>query len=294
MAFDLKKNQGFLITIAVIGVVAIIFIVLWRGTAGGLANAVAELESAQSDYDAITTRYRGEPEPALAEEYKARLATTTTRAGELRQAVKDTALPKYDRASFKEAVRRARDEIYSESTNLNVEIPEEIGFAEYLGEKVPEQAELPRLASQLAIVKDVLDVLLSNRVRTISTVERSVDSAATTELIEDVETFGMEGGPAPRLARTAEAAAGKAKAVYSTVPVKFEFVARPGSVYPILAAVRNQPRFYRVRTLRAATEVNAQGELKDPSDIEEDTRIEMVVEHVLLNPPKTEGTDTRK
>jgi len=294
MVFDLKKNQGFLIAIAAIGVVAIVFIVLWRGAANGLANAVMELESAQSDYSAITARYRGEPEPALAKEYEARLATTSTRAGELRQAVTDTALPSYDRASFKEAVRRARDEIYSESTNLNVEIPEEIGFAEYLGEKVPDKAELPKLASQLAIVKDVLDVLLSNRVRAVTTIERSVNSAETTELIEDVETFGMEGGPAPRLARTAEAASGKAKAVYSTIPVKFEFVAGPGRIYPITAAVRNKPRFYRVRSLRAITEVSAQGELKDPSDIEEDTRIEMVVEHVLLNPTKPEATDTRK
>jgi hypothetical protein len=282
MTFDPNKNQVFLIAVGAILLVTIVLVILWRGAAGSASTAVLEIESAQSSYDAIAAKHRGEPTQELVKKYQQKLTDTTGQAAAMRTAVPESTLPAYSPASFKETVRALRDRLYAASTELNVVIPEDIGFSEYLGEKVPEKELIPKLTSQLVIIQDVLETVLSNRAVSVVTIDRNPDStvADTTEMIEDIEEYGTE-GPAPRLGKTAEAAAGKARAVYSTVPVKFDLRIAPDKLYRLFAYFRNKPHFYRVRRVRAINEVMAQGEMKDPSDITEEAAVEIVVDHVL-------------
>jgi|GEM_PF-1071675 len=284
MTFDPKKHQVFLITAGVILLVTIIMAVLWRSAAGTLAVAVADLDSAQSSYDAIAAKHRGEPTPELVKKYQQKLADSKDQAAAMRTAVPERALPSYSPSSFKETVRGLRDRLYAASTEANVVIPDDIGFSEYLGEKVPEKELIPKLSSQLAIIQDVLEVLLTNHAVSVVTIDRNPDSslAGSTEMIEDAEAFGTEGPTGgPRLGKTAEAAAGKARAVYTTVPVKFDLRIAPGKLYSLFADIRNKDHFYRIRRIKAVDEVMAQGEMKDPSDITEEAAVEMVVDHVL-------------
>jgi hypothetical protein len=284
MTFDPKKNQAFLITVGAILLAAIVVAVLWRGAAGTLAAAVAELDGTQSSYDLIAAKHRGEPSQELVKKYQQKLADSKEQAAAMRTAVPERALPSYSPASFKETVRGLRDRLYAAGTEANVVIPEDIGFSEYLGEKVPEKELIPKLSSQLAIVQDVLEILLTNRAVSVMTIDRNPDSslAGSTEVPEDVEAYGTEGpSGGPRLGKTADAAAGKARAVYTTVPVKFDLRIAPGKLYSVFADLRNKDHFYRIRRVRAINEVMAQGEMKDPSDITEEDAIEMVVDHVL-------------
>jgi len=284
MTFDPKKHQVFLITVGAILLVALVVAVLWRGAAGTLADNLAELASAQASYDAVAAKHRGEPSQQLVQRYQQKLADSKEQAAAMRTAVPERALPAYSPSSFKETVRGVRDKLYAASTEAKVVIPEDIGFSEYLGEKVPEKELIPKLSSQLAIIQDVLDVLLTNSAVSVVTIDRNPASSAAdaTEMIEDAEAFGTE-GPAggPRIGKTADIAAGKARAVYTTVPVKFDLRIAPSKLYNVFAAIRNKDHFYRIRRVRAVNEVMAQGEMKDPSDITEEDAIEMVVEHVL-------------
>ncbi len=284
MTFDPKKHQVFLITAGVILLVTIVVAVLWRGAAGTLTAALADLDRAQSSYDAVAAKHRGEPTEALVKKYQQRLVDSKERAAAMRTVVPDRVLPSYSPSSFKETVRGLRDRLYAASTEASVAIPEDIGFSEYLGEKVPEKELIPKLSSQLAIIQDVLEVLLTNHAVSVVTIDRNPDSslAGSTEMIEDAETFGNE-GPAggPRLGKTADIAAGKARAVYTTVPVKFDLRIAPDKLYCVFAAIRNRDHFYRIRRVRAIDEVMTQGEMKDPSDITEEVAVEMVVDHVL-------------
>lgn len=282
MRIDPKKNQVFFIVAGVLVLLALVALVLWRSAASGVRRAASELEMAQNEYQMLARKYGGAPTSELVKKYEALLQETKEQVGKLGKAVPEKPLPSYTPASFKDELRLLRDKYLAESQALGILIPEDIGFGPYLGTEMPKPGEMARLTSQLTLVRDMLDIMLSNRVISVTSIDRNPQGIGTEEVIEDVEVEGMDSGPAPRLGRTAEESVLRARALYESNPVLIQFRIKPQQLYPILAAIRNSDHFYRVARLKCTLDVQAMGEVKDPTDVTEELAVDMVVEHVIL------------
>ncbi|MCX7846735.1 MAG: Amuc_1100 family pilus-like protein [bacterium] len=290
MKFDAKKNQGFLITLGVLVGLAVVALILWRSAASGAREARAAIESARAGYEVLVRKYGGEPDQGLVKQYKEKLEQMKRDAAAMGTAVPESGLPSYTPASFKDELRLLRDKYQAESQATGILIPEDIGFGPYLGTEMPKAGEMARLTSQLTIVRDVLEILLSNKVISVTTIDRNPQGMVTEEVVEDVDVEGMDQGPAPRLAKTAEESALKARSLYEAVPVMFQFRIKPGQLYPILAAIRNSGHFYRIARLKCTLDVQALGEIKDPAGVTEELAVDLVVEHIILRKEALAGT----
>ncbi len=285
MKFDVNKNKVFLIALGALLVLALVAVILWRGAAGGARTAAGELSGASEQYQALVRKYKGAPGQELVAQYQQKLATVKQQANAMRTAVPESPLPSFTPASFKDELRTLRDKFQALSAATGILIPEDIGFGPYIGTEMPRQAEMPRLTSQLVLVSDVLAILFTNRVISVTTIDRNPQGAAMAA--EEVYVDGEEevfsaGGPAARLGKTPEESAQKARAIFEAVPVMFQFRITPGQLYPILAAVRNTHHFYRVSRVKSTLDVQAMGEIKDPADIDEELSVDLVVEHIVL------------
>lgn len=283
MKFDANKNKGFLIALGVLLVLTLVAVFLWRRAASGAHTAASEIASARGEYEALVRKYRGAPTKDLVAQYEEKLKTIQQQAAAMGTAVPETPLPSYTPASFKDELRTLRDAYQARSQASGMLIPEDIGFGPYLGTEMPKPSEMPRLTSQLVIVRDVLDILFSNKAISVTTIDRNPQGVSTETPIEDMDDDGMySGGPAARLGKTAEESALKAKALFDAVPVMFQFRIKPDQLYPILAAIRNSGHFYRIARVKCMLDVQAMGEIKDPADVTEELSVEIVVEHIIL------------
>jgi hypothetical protein len=287
--FDIKRNKGFVITLAVALVLIIAGVVLWRGAESGAVDAEGDLESYESSYQSVVTTYGGEPTEELVDKYESDTAALKEAAKELRAAAPRGELPTFTPNGFKDEVKTLQNKFYAVSGDKNISIPQDIGEGQWLGPEMPTEAELPKLIRQLVLIRDVLGVLLDGGVVEINAVDRNPQG-----LIED-ETSMMDidvvfdGGPAPRTARTQAEAKGK-EHMYTAVPVMFNFRVPPQLLPELLVKIRNAPHFYRVRSITTTSEIESVGELQDPADVDELLAVELVVDHVLLSPAP--GSDT--
>ncbi len=285
MMFDPKKNTGFLIALAVALVLLIVGIVLWRGAVGDADEAAGDLDSANEQYEALVGKHGGAPGKALVDFYKQRLADLKTEAGAMRNAVPEKQLPKYTPSSFKAELKTVRDKFVDLSADRNIRIPEDIGFAQFLGPEVPDRKELPKLVRQFAVIQDVLNELCSEKanVEEVAVIDRNPEGTGDEDdEFEDEEVY-FEDGPAARADKTKGAAAEEEETIYDAVPVQFQFRTTPASLYTILAGIRNADQFYRIGKIRTTLDVQAMGEVHDPSDIVEALAVEFVVDHVVLH-----------
>lgn len=282
MKFDANKNKGFLIALGVLLLLTLVAVILWRGAASGARAAASVIASAREEYEALGRKYRGAPTKDLVTLYEEKLKTIKQQAAAMSTAVPETPLPSYTPASFKDELRTLRDTYQAKSQASGMLIPEDIGFGPYLGTEMPKPGEMPRLTSQLVIVRDVLDILFTNKAITVTTIDRNPLGAGTEPPIDDIDDGMFGGGPSARLGKTAEESALKAKAIYDAVPVMFQFRIKPDQLYPILAAIRNAGHFYRIARVTCMLDVQAMGEIKDPADVTEELSVEIVVEHIIL------------
>lgn len=284
MKFDANKNKVFLIALGVLLALTLAAVIMWRRAASGAHEAASEIAAARDEYETLVRKYRGAPTKDLVAQYTAKLQTIKKQAAAMGTAVPETPLPSYTPASFKDELRTLRDAYQAQSQASGILIPEDIGFGPYIGTEMPKQSEMPRLTSQLTIVRDVLDILFSNKAISVTTIDRNPQGVAAEENLEDFDDDGTfsSGGPAARLGKTADESALKAKAIYDAVPVMFQFRIKPAQLYPILAAIRNSGHFYRIARVKAVLDVQAMGEIKDPADVTEELAVDIVVEHIIL------------
>ena len=279
MKFDPKKNQTFLIVEGTALVIVIVLFVMWRMAVGGRDSALADFDMNMNDYTAISTTYDGAPGAGLTNAYQARLAGLVQSAGAMRTAVINEPFPEYTPTSFKTELKSTHDAFMKLRAEKNVNVPEDLGWGEYRGGVDPPEDMLPRLVRQYAVTKDVLDTLFSNNVDEIITIERNPEGADVAVAPEDEINWGS--GPRPRNAQTREEALEKGKKVYDAVPVKFLFRIPPGSLWSVLAELRNKPHFYRVRKIKTNMDLTMI-DVKDPWDIKEALVVEMTVDHIKL------------
>jgi len=284
MKFDANKNKFFLIALGVLLVLTLVAVIMWRVAASGARMAASEIAAARDEYEMLVRKYRGAPTKDLVAQYTAKLQAIKEQVAAMGTAVPETPLPSYTPASFKDELRALRDAYQAKSQASGMLIPEDIGFGPFIGTEMPKQGEMPRLTSQLAIVRDVLDILFSNKAISVTTIDRNPQGVSTEDNIEDFDDDGTfsRGGPAARLGKTAQESALKARAIYDAVPVMFQFRIKPVQLYPILAAIRNSGRFYRIARLKTVLDVQAMGEIRDPADVTEELAVDIVIEHIIL------------
>ena len=284
MTFNVQENRGFLIGAGIAVLLVIVFFVLWRGAVGAMRTAQDSCAASQESYQTIVHRYGGEPGPALVAAYTNKLAQLKSDAVSMRAAVSQQPLEPLNPTEFKDLIKKQRDVFVAESEKTKIRIPEGIGFEKYLGAEVPDDAELPRLKRQFALIKDLLSTLFDLKVEEVTTIERNLvgldDSSAVAADVDIV----FPTGPSARQGRTAEAAA---QPVFEAVPVRMQFRTTKEKLYAFIARVHNLPAFYRIRSITTSTDVQAAGEVKDPSDITEQTIADVIVDYITLR-EKTE------
>ena len=283
---DLNKNKGFLIALGGAAVLLIIGLVLWRGAVSAAQEEAGDIESANSQYKAISKKYNGAPTKQLVDEYKQKLEELNKIGDEMVNVAPKGKLPVFNPSSIKVAIRDTKDHFVDVSSEKNVRIPEDIGWAEYLGPNVPKSSDIPKLTRQFVIIKDVLDILCSDdaNVEEVKTIDRNPSGAASDEDDMDEEVT-FDDGPSPRSSKKSKK---EKEELYDAVPVEFEFTTTPASFYTILAKLRNKGFFYRIERLTDKVDIQSIGEANDPSSITEALVVQMLVDNIQLNVKKEE------
>ncbi|MCK5852435.1 Amuc_1100 family pilus-like protein [bacterium] len=277
---DLNKNKGFLIALAGAVILLIVGIIMWRGAVSSSQEACDDIESAKSQYNSITKKYGGAPTKKLVEAYEKKLEELNKITGEMIKVAPKKKLPVFNPSSIKAEIRDTKDKIVDLSTEKNIRIPEDIGWSEYLGPNVPKASDIPKLTRQFVIIKDVLAVLCSDnaQVEEITVIDRNPAGTTNEDINDDEEMFDDE-----PTGRTSKKPKEEEKELYDSVPVQFEFRTTPGSLYTILAGIRNQGYFYRLSKITDKLEIQSLGEVSDPSDITEILSVQLLVDNIQLN-----------
>lgn len=283
---DFNKNKGFIITLIVGIILTIILLVLWRGAEGAYEDTVIDTESAQDTYQRLVKEYGGAPTEEMVESKKQQVQELISKAQEMRAAAVDAPLPSYNATTFKSELRTTRDTFQDFSQERNIRIPEDIGFAEFLGAKVPERSDLPKLTRQFVIVRSIMNVLFSNNVEEVGSIDRNIagddNRTGGMDFMDEDVMFADE-----TTTETEETVTTEAESQYDSVPVSFQFRVNPKNLYSILAGIRNSEYFLRVRNIDTRKEVVSTGTATDPSDIYETLTVECVIDHVKLAPKET-------
>jgi len=279
---DLNKNKGFLIVLAGAVILLIVGIILWRGAVSSSQEACDDIESAKSQYQSITKKYGGAPTKKLVEAYEKKLEELNNINDEMINVAPKKKLPVFNPSSIKAEIRDTKDKFVDLSSEKNIRIPEDIGWSEYLGPNVPQASDIPKLTRQFVIIKDVLEILCSDNahVEEITVIDRNPAGMSSNEDIDDDEEM-FDDEPTGRTSGKAKAE--EKKELYDAVPVQFEFRTPPGSLYTILAGIRNKGYFYRLAKITDKLEVQSLGEVSDPSDITEVLSVQLLVDNVQLN-----------
>ena len=277
---DLNKNKGFLIALAGAVILLIVGIIMWRGAVKSSQEACDDIESAKSQYQSITKKYGGAPTKKLVEADEKKLEELNSIGDEMIKVAPKKKLPVFNPSSIKAEIRDTKDKFVDLSSEKNIRIPEDIGWSEYLGPNVPKQSDIPKLTRQFVIIKDVLEVLCSDNahVEEITVIDRNPAGMSTDDIDDDEEMFDEE--PTGRVSRKEKE---EEKELYDAVPVQFEFRTPPGSLYTILAGIRNKGYFYRLAKITDKLEVQSLGEVSDPSDITEVLSVQLLVDNIQLN-----------
>ncbi len=286
---DFNKNKGFIITLVIGVILTLVLLIMWRGAEGTYDSTRGDTESAQSSYQSLVKKYDGAPTKEMIAIKEEQTDALLKKAQEMRTSVPNTQLPSYSPTTFKKDLRTARDTYQDAAAAQNLRIVEDIGFAEYLGAKVPEQSDLPKLTRQFVLVQSVMDVLFSNNVEEISTIDRNISEDASAGggigfMDEDIvfdDSAGERGSDAT--AKTSEDTA-----LYDAVPVSFQFRIKPGNLYAVLAGIRNAQYFLRVRDIETRLEVMSTGTAVDPADIYEMLTVECVIDHIKFTQKNTQ------
>ena len=290
---DLNKNKGFLIALAGAVVLLIVGIIMWRGAVSSSQEAYDDIESAKSQYQSIIKKYNGAPTKELVNAYEKKLEALNGIGSEMIKAAPKKELPVFNPSSIKAEIRDTKDKFFDISSEKNIRMPEDIGWAEYLGPNVPAASDIPKLTRQFVIIKDVLSILCADNahVEEITVIDRNPAGASSDDSTDDEEVmFGDDGGPTGRTSKNAKVE--EEKDLYDAVPVKFEFRTTPASLYTILAGIRNQGYFYRVSKITDKLEIQSMGEVSDPSDITEVLSVQLLVDNIQLN--LDDKTDSKK
>ena len=276
---DINKNKGFIITIGGAVVLLIAGIVLWRSAVGKAQEAADEIISAQEQYQSIIEKYSGEPTKKLVDAYKQKSEDLAKMINTMFQAIPESKEDSYTPSSFKGEIKNVRDEYIDISAQKNIRMPEDIGFSEFLGPQIPAAKDLPKYVRQFDTIKDVLKVLTADNVKVeeITVIDRN---PAGVEEDEDDEDITFDEGPT---GRPAKKDVEEKEVLYDSVPVQFELRTTPDSFYTILAGIRNSSKFYRINKITDKLEVQAMGEINDPSDISEVFSIQLIVDNVKIN-----------
>jgi len=280
---DLNKNKGFLIALAGAVVLLIVGIILWRGAVSGSQEALYDIDSAKSQYSSITKKYDGAPTKELVKAYEKKLEELEDIGNEMVKVAPQKKLPVFNPSSIKAEIKDTKDKYFDLSSEKNIRMPEDIGWSEYLGPNVPKASDIPKLTRQFVIIKDVLEVLCADNanVEEITVIDRNPAGASIDDEEDDEEEMFSDSGPS---ARTSKSAKGdEKKELYDSVPVQFEFRTTPGSLYSILAGIRNQGYFYRLSKITDKLEIQSLGEVSDPSDITEVLSVQLLVDNIQLN-----------
>jgi len=280
---DLNKNKGFLIALAGAVILLIVGIILWRGAVSKSQEAYDDIESANSQYRAITKKYDGAPTAKLVKAYDQKLKELNEMVGKMIKAAPEKKLPVFNPSSIKAEIRDTKDKFYDISSEKNIRMPEDIGWAEFLGPNVPKASDIPKLTRQFVIIKDVLGILCADNahVEEITVIDRNPAGTSNDDSDSSDDDVMFDDGPTGRTSKKEEAE--EEKELYDAVPVQFEFRTTPASLYAILAGIRNQGYFYRVSKLTDELEIQSMGEVSDPSDITEVLSVHLLVDNIKLN-----------
>ena len=279
---DLNKNKGFLIALAGAVILLIVGIIMWRGAVSGSQEALSDIDSAKSQYKSITKKYNGVPTKELVKAYEKKLEALEVLGGQMVKSAPEKKLPVFNPSSIKAEIKDTKDKYFDLSSEKNIRMPEDIGWAEYLGPNVPKASDIPKLTRQFVIIKDVLEVLCADNanVEEITVIDRNPAGASNDDEEDDDEEMFGDDGPSARTSKNAEE---DEKELYDSVPVQFEFRTTPGSLYSILAGIRNQGYFYRLSKITDKLEIQSLGEVSDPSDITEVLSVQLLVDNIQLN-----------
>jgi len=279
---DLNKNKGFFIALGGAVVLLIVGLVLWQGAKSSVQESIDNIDSAKSQYKSIAKKYNGAPTKKLVDEFKKKLDELNKISDEMVKVAPNKKLPAYNPSSIKVAIRETKDHFVDLSSEKNIRMPEDIGWAEYLGPNVPKASEIPKLTRQFVIIKDVLDVLCADdaNIEEITVIDRNpAGSSDDEEDMDDEEVFDDE-GPSARRGKTADKK--EKEELYDAVPVQFDFRTTPASLYSILAKIRNKGYFYRVAKITDKVEIQSAGDVSDPSNISEILAVQLLVDNIQL------------
>jgi len=290
---DLNKNKGFLIALAGALVLLIVGIVLWRGAVSSSQEALDDIASAQSQYTSITKKYGGAPTKKLVDDYNNKLEELGKINREMVEVAPQKKMPVFTPSSIKVEIKDTKDKFVDLSTEKNIRIPEDIGWAEYLGPNVPKASDIPKLTRQFVMIKDVLTVLCAENanVEEITVIDRNPAGATSNEDMDEDMDEMFEDGPSARTSKKAKDE--EEKELYDSVPVQFEFRTKPENLYTILAGIRNKGYFYRMAKLTDKIEIQSLGEVSDPSDITEILSVQLLVDNVKLNLNNETDSETK-
>ncbi|MFC2149541.1 hypothetical protein ACFLQ8_02455 [Candidatus Auribacterota bacterium] len=73
---------------------------------------------------------------------------------------------------FKGELLRTRRHLLGMAHSLRITIPDDIGFGEYIGQKIPSSGEIPILAAQIGKIRALIVILLKGGVQTLNSVTR--------------------------------------------------------------------------------------------------------------------------
>ena len=280
---DLNKNKGFLIALAGAVILLIVGIIMWRGAVSGSQEALSDIDSAKSQYNSITKKYDGAPTKELVKAYEKKLEELESIGGKMTKVAPQKKLPVFNPSSIKAEIKDTKDKYFDLSSEKNIRMPEDIGWAEYLGPNVPKASDIPKLTRQFVIIKDVLEVLCADNanVEEITVIDRNPAGASNDDEEDDDEEMFDDDGPSARTSKNAKG--DEEKELYDSVPVQFEFRTTPGNLYSILAGIRNQGYFYRLSKITDKLEIQSLGEVSDPSDITEVLSVQLLVDNIQLN-----------
>jgi len=278
--FDFNKNKGFVIALISALVLSIVFLVLWRMETGACNESILNHQDISDNYKQLVAKHDGEPCKKLVDLHTAKLEQIKKEKEAMKSAFSPKELPKYTPSSFKGALKDASDYFYDLTTEKGIQVDKNLGFAKYIaGNELPSKSELPIFARQFITIKDVLNTLIENGVYEVTVIDRSPGGEDEMEEENwDDEEVSFDDAPAGREEKTKKV--DSKKALYTAVPVLFQFKTSPGQLGKIIAGIRNADQFYRIKNIEARTSVQAEGETSDPSDINETISVSFIVENI--------------
>jgi hypothetical protein len=150
---------------------------------------------------------------------------------------------------FQDRLRRVVDDVIKSAQQANVGLPENfyLGFEQYRGAP-PDTAATPALSAELDAIRDLIDILIKQRVEKITAVKRAPLAH---------ETGGAAAtADAARLARTNGPHAASGTDLVTRNPVEIEFTSLPSAFRETLNRISSAPRLYVVAALRVRNEVD--------------------------------------